>query len=306
MIFLLIASLLWAFSFGLIKGQLAGIDPVVVSAGRLLLAAVVFAPALGRIGLDRRIWLPAIGLGMVQFGLMYVFYIAAFAYLPAWLVVLFTVFTPLYVLLLVDLRTRCFNWRHLAAALLAIAGAAVVVAKGLPTGSGWTGVLLLQLANICFAVGQVYFPDLKKRADGHEATLLAWMYQGAVLLTLVLLPLRGGIDVDSWHRDALLTLLYLGVVPTALGFYLWNKGAARTSPGLLAVANNLKFPLAVLVSWVVFGEQTNYLRALLGLALIVGAVFLAGPMPTKRRGDERSCEPRNDAAVGREPKERSS
>ena len=39
MIHLLAASLLWAFSFGLIKGQLAGLDPVAVSCGRLLLAA---------------------------------------------------------------------------------------------------------------------------------------------------------------------------------------------------------------------------------------------------------------------------
>ena len=283
MLYLLLASLLWAFSFGLIKGQLAGIDPVLVAAGRLLLAAVVFAPALGRVSLPRRVWLPALGLGAVQFGLMYVVYIAAFAWLPAWLVALFTVFTPLYVLLLVDLRERRFAWRHLLAALLAVAGAAVVVARGLPSGSGWTGVLLLQLANLCFAAGQVWFPDLQRRAGGHEATLLAWMYQGAVVLTLLLLPFRGGLDPAAWNRGALLTLLYLGVVPTALGFYLWNKGAARTSSGLLAVANNLKFPLAVLVSWVVFGEQADYLRVMLGLALIVGAVFLAEPAPAGRR-----------------------
>ena len=30
---------------------------------------------------------------------------------------------------------------------------------------------------------------------------------------------------------------------------LWNKGAARTTAGRLAVANNIKVPLAVLVYW---------------------------------------------------------
>ncbi|MCB1184938.1 EamA family transporter, partial [bacterium] len=40
------ASFLWAFSFGLIKGQLTGFDPVVVAAARLGLAAVAFAPLL--------------------------------------------------------------------------------------------------------------------------------------------------------------------------------------------------------------------------------------------------------------------
>ena len=54
MLFLLAASLLWAFSFGLIKGQLAGLDPVAVASTRLLLAAVVFAPLMLRRPLERR------------------------------------------------------------------------------------------------------------------------------------------------------------------------------------------------------------------------------------------------------------
>ena len=276
MLYLVAASLLWAFSFGLIKEQLAGIDPVAVSAGRLFLAAMVFSPALGRVQLPRRVRLSAMGLGALQFGLMYVLYIAAFRWLPAWLVALFTVFTPLYVVLLADLRGRRFVPMHLIAALLAVVGAAVVVGRGLPDGAGWTGVALLQVANICFAVGQVYFPSLRDRAGGHEAPLLAWMYQGAVVLTAGLLLVSGGVDFATWSQNALLTLLYLGIVPTAVAFYLWNKGAVRTSSGLLAAANNLKFPLAVLVAWIVFGEEASYGAVAAGLALILLALYLAG------------------------------
>ncbi|HPF69350.1 MAG TPA: EamA family transporter, partial [Candidatus Krumholzibacteria bacterium] len=80
----------------------------------------------------------------------------------------------------------------------------------------------------------------------------------------------------GWDGPALLTVLYLGLVPTALGFYLWNRGAARTGSGRLAVANNLKVPLAVLVSWWIFGETADYARVLAGLAVVTGALFLAG------------------------------
>ena len=41
---LLLASLIWACSFGLIKRHLAGVDPAWVTAARLGLAALVFLP----------------------------------------------------------------------------------------------------------------------------------------------------------------------------------------------------------------------------------------------------------------------
>lgn len=55
---------------------------------------------------------------------------------------------------------------------------------------------------------------------------------------------------------------------------------ARLSLAALAfgffVVNNLKVPLAVLVSWLVFGEEADYLRAGLGLIAVVIALFMAG------------------------------
>ena len=284
MLFLLAASLLWAFSFGLIKGQLAGLDPVAVATIRLLLAAVVFLPLMlrGRLG-QRLVW-RSMALGVVQFGLMYVLYIASFAWLPAWKVALFTIFTPLYVVAMDDLAKRRFTPSHLLAAVAAVVGAAVVL-QGNPSGSSWRGVLLLQGANLCFARGQLQFVGLQKAAGGRDAALIGWMYLGAFFVTfLALLARSGGMPLASfadWTPAARWSLLYLGLLPTGLGFYLWNKGATRTSPGMLAVANNLKVPLAVLVSWTVFGESAPFVRVGLSLAIIVaGLVFL---MPREKR-----------------------
>lgn len=276
---LLAASLLWAFSFGLIKDHLTAADPVAVACARLVLAAVAFAPLLGRYRLRGTHRAAALGLGMLQFGLMYVLYIASFAWLPAWLVAALTIFTPLYVTLAHDLLERRFRLRHLLAAALAVVGAGVIVLVAAPGQVPWRGILLLQGANLCFAAGQVLFPRLRKRAGGHEAVLVAWMYLGAALVTALALVLRGGDPLAGWDRSAVLAVLYLGLVPTALGFYLWNRGAARTAPGMLAGANNLKVPLAVLVSWAVFGEQADYVRAGFGLLVIVAALFLAGRRP---------------------------
>ncbi len=276
MIQLLAASVLWAFSFGLIKGYLVGLDPVLVAAGRLVLAAAVFTPFLDRARVRGRNVPLVLGLGGLQFGVMYVLYIMSYRWLPAWLVALLTIFTPLYVVILADFRARSFIPRHLLAAVLAVAGAAVVLMRdGVLAEGDWRGVLLLQGANLCFAVGQVYYPDLKRRVGAGDSGMMTWMYQGAVLVTLAAaLAVRPGFG--GWTPGAVGVLLYLGLVPTAVGFYLWNKGTVTVGHGSLAVANNLKIPLAVLVSWLVFGETAPYGRALAGMALLAAGLWVSG------------------------------
>ncbi len=271
--------MLWAFSFGLIKTRLAGIDPFAVAALRLALSLIAFAPWLRPRGAPPRLLARCLLWGGVQFGLMYVCYIAAFADLPAWLVALLTSFTPLYVVLIEDVRARRAAPRHAAAALLAVAGALAVVGVG-AGGAAWRGVLLVQVSNLCFAAGSLAYRGLAgarggPRAAGLEATLTAWMYLGAVLLTAPLAAVAADRARLAITPDAWLALLYLGLIPTAVGFHLWNKGAARAAPGALAAANNLKVPLGVLAAWLVFGERAEPWRAAAGLALVIAALVVA-------------------------------
>lgn len=277
---LLAASLLWAFSFGLIKGELSGLSPSAVAAARLVVAAAVFLPFALRTPVASRIRLEAVLLGTVQFGLMYVLYVASFRWLAAWQVALLTVFTPLYVMLLARLPAGRARWRATVAALLAIGGAVLVTGRAGPDRAAWQGVLLLQASNLCFAAGQLRYAALRGRSGVGDAALLAWMYLGAAAATVLALSVAGlatgAVPLAGWTPRALLVVLYLGVLPTAAGFHLWNRGAARTHPAFLAAANNLKVPLAVLVSWLVFGEQAPGGGALAGAAMLALSLWAAG------------------------------
>ena len=108
---LLLVSLVWAFSFGLIKGQLAGLDSTAVATLRLALAGLVFLPLFRPARVAWRTGLRLALVGAVQFGLMYLLYQRAYVYLPAYAVVLFTLTTPLYLALLDALAT----WRGVGA-----------------------------------------------------------------------------------------------------------------------------------------------------------------------------------------------
>ncbi len=277
-----LASFLWAFSFGLIKGQMGGLDPVEVAAGRLLLAALAFSPFILRSRQGMVKHGKVLLLGAFQFGAMYWLYIASYQFLPAWLVALFTVFTPLYVVLLSDLLARRWHWRNALAALVAVLGALLVVARGLPQDASWQGVFLLQAANLCFATGQVLYPPLKRQAGASDVVMVGWMYWGAVFFTGLVILVSGGVNLEPWTSSTVWTLLYLGLFPTALGFYLWNRGTTTVTAGWLAVANNLKIPLAVIVAWVIFGEEADRWRASLGLLIVVASLFLAEPNKNKK------------------------
>ncbi len=271
---LLLASLLWSVSFGLIKDTLSGYDPRIVATIRLALAALVFAPWLGRAVLDRWERLGLMALGAVQFGLMYVLYIASYATLSGHAVALFTVVTPLYVIGLEDLAARRRSRRGLIAAALAAAGGAWIVWNGLPGRDAWRGVALLQGANLCFAAGQVAYRRWRRnsRAGAADAGFLAWMYLGAAVLAGIVAALAGATVSQGFDRRALWALLYLGLLPTGVGFWLWNRGAVRVSAATVAVMNNLKIPLGVAAAWLLFGESIDLVRFAPGATVVLLAV----------------------------------
>jgi len=270
---LILASLIWSFSFGIIKEQISDQDPSFSTMVRLGLALLVFLPFLRQ--RFNRVALQLIVIGAVQYGLMYLFLFQSFAYLEAYEVALFTILTPFWVLLLADPR-------HLKLGLipvgLAILGGAVVRYSGAQNFDFDTGFLYLQLSNLCFAFGQVQYRRLLKHqaADASprtDANCFAWLFLGGLLVGVARwlwldMPIAAT-TAGTWGAYA-----YLGIIASGLGFFLWNSGARRVTASRLAAANNLKIPTAVAVSLFIFGEQVDMMRLGIGAVLIALAIVL--------------------------------
>jgi carboxylate/amino acid/amine transporter len=275
MIYLLITSLLWAFSFGLIKGSLTGLPPSTVALIRLAVALAVFAPFLRLRSMSfSNIW-KLLLTGAVQYGLMYVAYMYAFAHLKAYEVALFTVFTPIYVAVIHDLFERRINRSALAAVALAVAGGLVIEYRQLSSPELWRGFLLMQGANLCFAFGQIFYRRTMANLPESQTDLRVFglLYLGAALTAALSVCGTDRFAFTLTTKQAGI-LLYLGVVASGFGFFLWNIGARRVSAGTLAVFNNLKIPLGILVSVLCFGETADWLRLLGGGALMAAALAL--------------------------------
>jgi drug/metabolite transporter (DMT)-like permease len=272
--YLLVVSLLWAFSFGLIKRHLVGVDSAFVAAARLGLALLVFAPFARPRGLGWKTALTLVAIGTVQFGLMYLAYIASFAHLHAYEVALFTLTTPIFVTLFADAFDRKIHARALLAAVLAVAGTALVVWRAAEVQLTLAGVALVQLSNAAFALGQVWYRRLRMRQPAlRDREVFALLYAGGFAIAVAVMLAR---DVSVALRPPQLwTLLYLGVLASGVGFFLWNLGATRVGAGTLAVMNNAKIPLSIAVSLLVFGETAHLPALLASLAVMAFAVWLA-------------------------------
>jgi drug/metabolite transporter (DMT)-like permease len=274
---LLLVSLIWAFSFGLIKDRLAGLDPTALGVTRIALSALVFLPFL-RLRKIPGFAIPRLmAIGAIEFGVMYLAYMAAFRHLAAHEVALFTIFTPLYLALLEAAAARQFAPRLAAAVLLAIAGAAVVCWQGFSTPGLLAGFVLVQVSNVAFAAGQFWYRRIRVALPGATDTdVFALLYLGAFAVTAAASVFMTDWGAFSPAPAQWLTLVYLGTVASGLCFFWWNLGATRARLGPLAVFNNAKIPLGVAVSLLFFGESANLPRLLAGGALLVLAIAVAG------------------------------
>ncbi len=277
MIYLIIVSLIWAFSFGLIKSYLTGLDPNFVAWARMMLASILFLPLLRWKGLAPLIMGRLFFIGAVQYGLMYCSYLFSFQYLEAYQIALFTIFTPIYVTIINDFYKKKFQVYFLGAALMAVFGAALIRYQNINLSGVIIGFLLMQFSNLCFAFGQIEYRQVRlqfPQIKDHE--VFALLYLGAVVVTTIMTTLTGGWDhLDQLEATEISALLYLGLLPSGVGFFLWNKGATLSNAGTLAVFNNLKIPLAILCSLIFFGESTDIPRLLLGGGIMIFAVFIA-------------------------------
>ncbi|GED22064.1 EamA family transporter [Halomonas halmophila] len=267
-------TVLWAFSFSLIGVYLAGqVDSYFAVMLRIALAALVFLPVLRPSLLRGRQRLALMALGAVQLGVMYIFFYQSFVLLSVPEVLLFTVLTPLYIALLDDALFRRFTPFHLLTAALAVLGAAVIRFKGL-TDDYWVGFLVVQGANICFALGQVGYRRLSASLPDElpRLSVFGWFYLGALAVALPAFLVLGDASALPTTGVQWGVLAWLGLVASGVGYFLWNLGAVRVDAGALAIMNNALVPAGLLVNLVIWNRDADLLRLALGGGIIVSSL----------------------------------
>ncbi|WP_174874562.1 EamA family transporter [Vogesella oryzae] len=286
--YLLIVTVLWAFSFSLIGQYLAAqVDSDFAVLLRVLIAAAVFLPFTVWRGLPQRLlggfWLA----GALQFGITYLCLYRSFAVLTVPEVLLFTVLTPIYVVLLDDALQRRLNRWALLAAAVAVGGGIIIRFQPLQ-GEYLTGFLLLQLANLTFAAGQVLCRRLLQQYPVEQPLYryFGHFFLGALLLALPSFLLFGNPERLPQTTLQWGVLVYMGLFATALGMYWWVKGSVMVNAGTLAIMNELHVPAGLLVNVLIWNRNVDLPRLALGGAVILASLWI------NRLGRRRQAVPR--------------
>jgi len=276
MLYLTIVSILWSFSFGIIKFGLTGVDSIFISFFRSLIAFIFFSSLtlynIKKFSFDTKL----IIIGAIQFGLMYVFYIQSYQYLPAYLIATFTITTPIFVGLFSQaLMKESFSKNGILSVILVLIGSLMMRFNLANPLDYWFGFILIQCANMFFASGQIMFKKWHtENSDKDIVHNFSQMFFGATIVTSLFYFQT--MDVQNiLSTTNLLSLIFLGICSTGIGFLLWNIGATKVSNTRLAIMNNVVIPLAVLNSFFIFGEDINILLFIPGLICFYAAYRLS-------------------------------
>lgn len=136
------------------------------------------------------------------------------------------------------------------------------------------GLLLVQGANLSFATGQVTYKRLMANNKLDDKTVFGWFFIGALIVATTCYALFGNSNKLPSTFTQWGILIYLGVVASGLGYFLWNKGATKVNVGALAVMNNLLIPAGIIVNVLIWNKDADIFRLSVGGAIMLAALII--------------------------------
>lgn len=275
------AAVLWG-TIGVATQAIYNIDnttSLFINLGRMLIAAPVLLLACWRVvgramfAIQQR----DLFIMLLAGGLLAISHAAYFAAIRASGVTIATLITicaaPLVVTgLSVLLRFEALTGRVIVALVMALAGVALLVGFDAPESDNLLlGTSLALVAAASYASVIVCGRFL---ASGYHPLQITAVSFGAGTLLLLVINLAMGIAAVQTAQGWLL-IVYLGLVPSALAYWMFQMGLRSVSATAASIVGMLDPLVAALLAWVLFGETL----AVTGIAgaglLLLSIVFLS-------------------------------
>lgn len=271
-----VTMILWASAFIVIRSIGDHYSPGPMALGRLaagsLALSLVAALRPRRIPRGRPLLL-VIAYGVLWFGVYAVALNAAEHHLDAGTTALVVNVGPILIAVLAGVYLKEGFPRGLVAGLVIAFSGVVTIAIATSTGRyDAVGVLLALAAAALYAVGVLLQKQALRDVDPFTAT---WL--GCLAGTAACLPFAPELlaEVRVAPAGATLSVVYLGLFPTAIAFATWAYALNRMSAGSLSSSSYVVPGIAVLLSWLLLGEVPA------PLAFAGGALCLLGVAVTR-------------------------
>jgi drug/metabolite transporter (DMT)-like permease len=279
----LVTVCLWASAFVGIRYAGRELGPGPLALARLLVASVALGALMliRRPGMVRRAGLRGVVIcGVLWFGAYNVALNAAERRVDAGTASLLVNVAPLFIAILAGRALKEGIGRLLlVGCAVSFTGVALIAVGTSRHGlsAGW-GAGLCIIAAAVYAVGVVAQKPALRYGSPLAVTWLACAIGAICCLPFAPQLVR---QLGHVHGSAVIWTVYLGLVPTAIGFSTWAYALARTDASKLGSTTYLVPPIAVLLGWAILGEVPA-LIALPGGILCLAGVGLARWTPRRR------------------------
>ncbi|WP_300542289.1 EamA family transporter [Maricaulis sp.] len=166
----------------------------------------------------------------------------------------------------------------LLAGMLGVAGVALVALTAAAR-LDMIGIGAALAGAASMAAGTVY--SRKLRGDTPLLTFTAWqLAAGGLLLLPAALVFEPGLP--AMDATSLAGLAWLGLIGAALTYVLWFRGVQKIDPAAVSVLGFLSPLTAVLLGWLVLGQDLTALQTA-GALLVVASILFAQFNPIRKR-----------------------
>ena len=174
--------------------------------------------------------------------------------------------------------------RRLIGILLSVTGAVIVITQGQPLTVFESGIGRGELLIFGCVLSWTLYSVIGKTAMKGLSPLVSVCYSSiAGTLLLLFVALRKGdlAAAINYPLTAQISLLYLGMFGTVIGFLWYFQGIQAIGPSRAAVFINFVPVNAVLLATLILGEPLS-LSLITGGALVISGSYLANSMPQRR------------------------
>ena len=278
---IVVTILSWASAFIVIRGTGPYFSGGALALGRLavgafLLAIVYLVRRKKWVRPNRREWLQIIGFGVFWFALYNFALNTAEQSIDAGTTAMIVNIGPILIALGagVFLREGIPKWLAIGAGVAFVGAILIGIGTSGGMATGGIGILWAIIAAVAYAAGVLLQKPALLRLPNAQVTFL-----GCAIGFVACLPFTGELvtQLPTVPLNAIIGMIYLGVVPTALAYSTWAYALSRMPAGQLGVSTYIVPPLAVLMGFIAFQEIPTV------LAVIGGAVCLVGVALSRRR-----------------------
>jgi probable blue pigment (indigoidine) exporter len=289
-----VLSVIWGLNFIFIKIGLSDASALWLALLRAAVGTLGTAAVLSLLGawreLDARGRRDALLLGIPNTTLFYAFLFSAIETVLPGIAAVLTYTFPLWVALLSPYVLRHRLTRRLWAAVAIGFGGVVLVSQPWTDLSGTVSLLAvveLLAAAVSWAVGTVLFQRRFRRDEMLEAN--GFQLVGGTVGLLALVVILAPTPLPSLTVGLGVTLLWLGVLGTAVAYTIWFYLLGRTKASTLSAYAFLVPVVALVASAFLFGERLT-VPQLVGVALVLVSIYGIGRAP-EAHDFERSVPP---------------